>query len=262
MASLTCDVLDGVATVVIDNPAKRNAMTADMWRALPPLLARLAIDPAVRTLVLTGAGEHFCSGADISQIAEITQDDRHLSVAAEEALAGFPKPTLAAIRGYCVGGGCQLAAGCDLRFAAEGARFGITPAKIGIVYPAPTTARLIRLIGPASAKYLLYSAELVDTEHALRIGLVDEVAPADRLDDRVAAFAATLASRSQLTQQATKDIIDSIMVDDLTDGQVRDWVRQAIDGGEVAEGAAAFLERRPPRFPWTGPLTRAHESRS
>jgi enoyl-CoA hydratase/carnithine racemase len=225
-----------------------------MWREMPPLLARLAIDPAVRTLVLTGAGDHFCSGADISQIAEITQDDRHLSVAAEEALVGFPKPTVAAIRGYCVGGGCQLASGCDLRFAAEGARFGITPAKIGIVYPASTTERLVRLIGPSAAKYLLFSGELIDSAHALRIGLLDEVVPAAGLDDRVTAFTGILARRSQLTQQAAKDIIDSIMAGVLTEEQVQGWARESVDGGEVAEGTAAFLERRPPRFPWTGTL--------
>lgn len=251
MARLTCDVEGGVATVVIDHRAKRNAMTAGMWRELPGILERLAADPGVRTLVLTGAGTDFCSGADISELEEITQEGPHLSVAAEQALVAFRKPTVAAIRGYCVGGGCQLAAACDLRFAAEDARFGITPAKIGIVYPATTTARLVHLVGPAAAKYLLFSGELIDTAHALRIGLADEVVPADRLAERVAAFTATLATRSQLTQQAAKDIVDSIATGSLTEEQVNGWVKEAIESGEVAEGAAAFLERRAPRFPWT-----------
>lgn len=113
-------VADGIATVVIHHPAKRNAMTARMWRELPPLLGVLADDPAVRMLVLTGEGATFCAGADISSLREPGQDPSSLAVAAEEALAAFPRPTLAAVRGYCVGGGCQLAAACDLRFAEEG----------------------------------------------------------------------------------------------------------------------------------------------
>ncbi|OEV15777.1 enoyl-CoA hydratase, partial [Streptomyces nanshensis] len=108
-----------------------------------------------------------------------------LAVAAEEALAAFPKPTVAAVHGHCVGGGCQLAAACDLRFAAHDALFGITPAKLGIVYPASSTERLVRLVGPATAKFLLYSGELIDAERALRTGLVDEVHRGEELDERV-----------------------------------------------------------------------------
>lgn len=124
--ALHLDTADGVATVRIANPAKRNAMTTDMWRALPGLLAECAADPAVRVLVLTGEGDTFCAGADIATLTEGAEASRDLAVAAEEALAAFPKPTVAAVRGHCVGGGCQLAAACDLRFAAEGASFGIT----------------------------------------------------------------------------------------------------------------------------------------
>ncbi|MBA9001780.1 enoyl-CoA hydratase/isomerase family protein [Thermomonospora cellulosilytica] len=250
-APLRCEVAEGVATIVIDRPDKRNAMTAAMWRELPVLLDRLEADPRVRVLVLTGAGGDFCSGADIAELADITSGD--LSTAAEEALAAFPKPTLAVVRGFCVGGGCQLAAACDLRLAADDARFGITPAKIGIVYPAAATARLVRLVGPASAKYLLFSAELVDAAHALRIGLVDEVVPAGDLDDRLAAFTATLASRSLLTQQATKDIVNSAAAGRLTQATVDAWVAESRQGTDAAEGIAAFLERRPPNFTWTGP---------
>ncbi|MFD9637869.1 enoyl-CoA hydratase/isomerase family protein, partial [Streptomyces violascens] len=139
---------EGVATVVISNPDKRNAMTSAMWRALPPLLEILAADPDVRALVLTGAGDTFCAGADISTLREPGDHPKMLAVRAEEALAAFPKPTLAAVRGHCVGGGSQLAAACDLRFAEEGALFGVTPAKLGIVYPASSTRRLAALVGP------------------------------------------------------------------------------------------------------------------
>ncbi|MBC9713646.1 enoyl-CoA hydratase/isomerase family protein [Streptomyces sp. TRM66268-LWL] len=237
-------VADGVATVVITHPAKRNAMTNAMWRALPPLLDALAADPEVRVLVLTGAGTTFCAGADISGLVESADQARELAVRAEEALAAFPKPTLAAVRGHCVGGGCQLAVACDLRFVTDSALFGITPAKLGIVYAASSTRRLVDLVGPATAKYLLFSGELIDSARALRTGLVDEVHPEDELDKRVAEFARVLASRSLLTQVAAKEYADG------RTGREEHFSAQMREGGDTAEGVAAFLERREPRFSW------------
>ncbi|WP_232265687.1 enoyl-CoA hydratase/isomerase family protein [Streptomyces pactum] len=243
----------GVATVVIRNPARRNAMTPGMWRELPALLAGWAADPAVRVLVLTGAGDTFCAGADIASLADPdTGPDtgpKDLAVAAEEALAAFPKPTLAAVRGSCVGGGCQLAAACDLRFAEEGSRFGVTPARLGVVYPPSATRRLTALVGPATAKYLLFSAELIDADRALRTGLIDEVVPAGGLEKRVAEFTAVLTSRSALTQAAAKEFTAG----PAAPGRVAHWEAQGRAAGEEAEGVAAYLERRPPRFPWTPP---------
>ncbi|GAB3174271.1 enoyl-CoA hydratase/isomerase family protein [Streptomyces incanus] len=244
---LSHSVTESVATVVIRHPAKRNAMTTAMWRALPPLLDALADDAGVRALVLTGEGGTFCAGADISTLKGSPREAQQLAVAAEEALAAFPKPTLAAVRGHCVGGGAQLAAACDLRFAQEGAVFGVTPARLGIVYPASSTRRLVSLVGPSAAKYLLFSGELIDTARALRTGLVDEVLPAGGLDRRVVEFTAILASRSQLTQVAAKEFANG-----RTDRDAH-WSGQAQDDGDTAEGVAAFLERRPPRFNWSLP---------
>ncbi|MFA1541482.1 enoyl-CoA hydratase/isomerase family protein [Actinomadura monticuli] len=253
-AGLDVEVADGVGTITIDRPAKRNAMSADMWRALPGILDALAKDPAVRVAVLTGAGGDFCAGADIGELNDIHRDDdSHLSTVAERALAAFPKPSIAAIEGYCVGGGCQLAAACDLRFAAADARFGITPAKLGIVYPAAATARLVRLVGPSAAKYLLFSADLVGAEHALRIGLLDEVVPPGGVRDRVAAFTGTLASRSLLTQRATKEIVDAVAAGEPVGESTARWAAEVAASGEAEEGIAAFLERRAPAFTWTSP---------
>ncbi|MFF8191193.1 enoyl-CoA hydratase/isomerase family protein [Streptomyces bobili] len=238
-------VTDAVATVVLHHPAKRNAMTAAMWRALPPLLEKLAADPGVRALVLTGAGGTFCAGADISTLRDSPDEAQSLAVRAEEALAAFPKPTLAAVKGHCVGGGAQLAAACDLRFAEEGALFGVTPAKLGIVYPSSATRRLVALVGPAAAKYLLFSGELIDTERALRTGLVDEVLPSGELDGRVEEFTRVLVSRSGLTQAAAKEFANGRSDRDAH------WAAQARGSGDTTEGAAAFLERREPRFTWT-----------
>jgi enoyl-CoA hydratase/carnithine racemase len=244
---LSHQVTDSVATVVIRHPAKRNAMTAAMWRSLPPLLETLAADPGVRALVLTGQGETFCAGADISTLQGSPEEAQTLAVAAEEALAAFPKPTLAAVRGHCVGGGSQLAAACDLRLTEKGALFGVTPAKLGIVYPASSTRRLVSLVGPATAKYLLFSGELIDTERALRTGLVDEVLPDGELDKRVAELSRVLVSRSQLTQAAAKEFANG-----RTDRDAH-WAEQARGSGDTAEGVAAFLERRQPRFTWSVP---------
>ncbi|MGW8377414.1 enoyl-CoA hydratase/isomerase family protein [Streptomyces sp. ODS28] len=257
--ALLAETADGVATVTLSNPAKRNAMTPQMWRRLPEILKELAADPAVRVLVLTGAEGTFCAGADISALRETadgaqgtggtegTSSTQSLATEAEEALAAFPKPTLAMVRGHCVGGGCQLAAACDLRFAAEGALFGITPAKLGIVYPASSTERLVRLVGPATAKHLLFSGELVGAERALRTGLADEVLPDGELGARVAEFARTLTTRSLLTQAAAKEFADGAADAD----RVAHWAREAAASGEAAEGVAAFLERRTPAFRWT-----------
>ncbi len=247
---LLLDQDGGTATVTISNPAKRNAMTVRMWRELPVLLDRLAADPAVRVVVLTGAGRTFCAGADISGLRD-QPEPGVTAVAAEEALAAFPKPTIALVRGHCVGGGCQLAVACDLRFAAQGATFGVTPARLGIVYPASSTRRLAALVGPATAKFLLLSAELVDAERALRTGLVDELLPDGELDARVAGFAAVLASRSQLTQAAAKEFVGVPSHADVPADRLAHWDRQARGGTEAAEGLAAFLERREPRFTWT-----------
>ncbi|MEU3485436.1 enoyl-CoA hydratase/isomerase family protein [Streptomyces massasporeus] len=242
-------VTDSVATVVIRHPEKRNAMTAAMWGSLPPLLEELAGDPDVRALVLTGEGRTFCAGADISTLRGSPEEAQGLAVRAEEALAAFPKPTLAAIRGHCVGGGAQLAAACDLRFAEEGTLFGVTPAKLGIVYPASSTRRLVSLVGPATAKYLLFSGELIDTQRALRTGLVDEVLPEGELGKRVTEFTRVLVSRSQLTQAAAKEFADG-----RTDRDAH-WAGQARGSGDTAEGVAAFLERRQPRFGWSVPTS-------
>lgn len=240
---------DGTATVTLSNPARRNAMTMGMWQALPGVLAGLAADPGVRVLVVTGEGDTFCAGADISDFTDpgAVNGAQQAMIAAEVALAAFPRPTLAAVRGYCVGGGCQLALACDLRFAAEGARFGVTPARLGIVFPASSTRRLVELSGPAAAKYLLFSGELIGHERALRTGLVDEVLPEAELDGRVREFAGVLRSRSQLTQVSAKEYATAAA----TPERQAYWRRQEEDSGEAAEGAAAFLERREPRFPWS-----------
>lgn len=241
---------DGVAVLVLDRPERRNAVTLAMWQALPAVLDDLARHPGVRALLLTGAQQTFSAGADIAELSEVygdadAADAYHAqNVAAEQALAVFPHPALAVVHGSCVGGGCQLAIACDLRFGAEDARLGITPAKLGVVYPAVPTTRLARLVGPARAKYLLFSGELVDARRAELFGLLDEVHPAGRLDARALEFARLLARRSPQTIGAAKAALES----DDPAAVLADRERRSRRTPDVREGLAAFLERREPRF--------------
>ncbi|MFC5910828.1 enoyl-CoA hydratase/isomerase family protein [Streptacidiphilus monticola] len=236
---------DGVAELVIDRPERRNALTGAMWAELPKLLAELA--GHARVLVVRGQGGHFSAGADIEELREVYADPdaaaeyHSVNVRAEEALAAFPRPTLAVVQGACVGGGCQLAAACDLRIAAPDARFGVTPARMGIVYPASSTLRLSRLLGPARAKYLLFSGELVTAAQALAFGLVEEVTPG--APERGRELARTLARRSGQTQGAAKAVIDGGA------DAVGPWLALAREAPHAREGLAAFLERREPEFP-------------
>jgi enoyl-CoA hydratase/carnithine racemase len=247
-----------VALLTIDRPEKRNAMTAGMWAALPAVLAPLADDPAVRVVVVTGAGPSFCAGADISDLlggtdpADPMADVRRDNLAAQAALRDFPKPTVAMIRGHCIGGGVEIAASCDLRFTDPSGVFGVTPAKVGIVYTPRSTKALVDLVGPAMTKYLLFSGELIDADTALRAGLVDRLVPADDFESEVHRFAGILAGRSALTQRATKEVVAALTEGDDGEAQVAGWYRRTIEAGELAEGVAAFTGRRPPRFPWSG----------
>ncbi|MEY9967774.1 enoyl-CoA hydratase/carnithine racemase [Streptacidiphilus sp. MAP12-16] len=243
---------DGIAVLTLDRAEKRNALTREMWAALPGLLRRLATEPGLRVLLVTGAGGTFSAGADIAELQGVYADPdsadayHAVNVVAEEALAAFPHPTIAVVRGACVGGGCQLAVACDLRFAAPDARLGITPAKLGIVYPAVPTVRLARLLGPARAKYLLYSGELVTADQALGYGLVEVVA-AD-VETRALEYARTLASRSAQTQGAVKAVVTAETEGGDPQAAVASWERASRTAPDVAEGLAAFLERRTPQF--------------
>jgi enoyl-CoA hydratase/carnithine racemase len=247
-----------VARLTIDRPEKRNAMTAAMWAGLPGVLDGLADDPAVRVLVVTGKGPSFCAGADISELlsgpdpADPMADLRRDNLAAQSALRDFPKPTVAMIRGHCIGGGVELAACCDLRFADPTAVFGVTPAKVGIVYTPYSTRALLDLVGPAMTKYLLFSGELIDADTALRVGLADRLVAADDLEAEVHRFADVLASRSALSQRATKQVVAALAAGDDGEDVVARWYGETISRGELAEGVAAFTERRVPQFPWSG----------
>lgn len=241
-----------VATLTLNRPDKRNAVRMSMWAAINAHVTALTEDPEVRILVVKGAGDHFCAGADISELTNGPGGEyARVNWNAEEALANFPGPTIAMIRGNCVGGGVSIATACDIRIASTDSIFGITPAKLGIVYPTNALERAVRLLGASATKHLMYSGELIDAQRALRIGLIDELLEPDALEDRVMQFAETLVERSALTQVASKAMIDEVV----RDGRVKPattlyWETEMDKSGEVREGVAAFLAKRPVRWPW------------
>jgi len=252
-------VHDGpVATIWLDRPAKRNAVSYAMWADLEEAAVNVTTDPGVRVVVLRGAGQHFSAGADITELrAARGAGERsfgEVNTAAEGALAAIPKPTIAYIEGDCIGGGCAMAIDCDMRIAATTARLGITPAKLGVVYPSASLERVTHLLGPAVTKRLLFTGDLISAGEALRIGLVDEVVDTVDGEHRLAALTAVLAERSLLTQAASKAMVAEVMAHGQVSAEVTQrWNLIAQGSPDLAEGIAAFSERRPARFEWTPP---------
>jgi len=249
----------GTATVILDRASSRNAITLAMYEALPGIVADLDADPAVKVVVVRGAGDAACAaGADIKEFQQVRADSTSARsynervAAAETALAALSKPTVAMVHGFCIGGGCGLALACDLRLADDNARFGITPAKLGLVYSLESTKRLVDVVGPARAKWILMTGLQVPAEEALRIGLVERVVPATALEDETAQLVRLLGSRAQFSVRATKSIVGRIASGQTADDDHTTGLRtSSFDTDDYAEGAVrAFLERREPAFTW------------
>lgn len=251
---LRLTVEGAIASLWIDRPAKKNSFTQAMWERLPDLLAEAMDDPAVRVLVLRSAAVGiFSSGADIAEFSAGARDpdwrarNQAAIRRAQHELARAPKPTVALIEGACIGGGCGLALACDLRVAAPSAKLGITPARLGLVYSLHDTKLLADLVGPAQAKRILFTGDLVEAQEAARIGLVDILA--DAAAGEAERLAGSIARASPHSIAATKRIVRRIL-----DGQTEDdddTKRQfdaAFEGEDFHEGVAAFFAKRPPDF--------------
>jgi enoyl-CoA hydratase/carnithine racemase len=244
-----------VAVVTLDRPERRNAVTIEMWRELARTFLRLGDDSDVRAVVLTGAGGHFCAGADIGEFGasrkdagDVTAYERDVD-GCTEALMAVPKPTIAAITGYCLGGGCALAMGCDFRIAHRSARFGIPAARLGTVYGALDSRNLITLVGLARAKEILFGARQFDTAEALDIGFVERVVDTSA-DDAAIEFGTRLAENAPLSIAGAKLILNALAAGD-ADGRAKAIdaaIARAAESRDYQEGVRAFLEKRPPRF--------------
>jgi enoyl-CoA hydratase/carnithine racemase len=249
--SLDLTITGPRATLTLRRPAKRNAMSLAMWEELPGIVDRAMAEPSVRLLVVTGAAGAFCAGADIGEFAGHATDPdwRARNNAAirrtQTTLARAPRPVLAAIDGDAIGGGLGIAMACDIRLATARSRFGMTPAKLGLVYPLHDTKLLVDAVGPAEAKRMLFTARIVDAAEALRIGLIEEVV--DDLAAAVDAFAARIAGLSATTQLAAKRIVGRILAgatDD--DAATAAQFDAAFTGPDFIAGVAAFHTRDRP----------------
>ncbi len=254
-AKLRLDVEGQVATLWIDRPKKRNAMSASMWASLPALLDEAAADLEVRVLVVRGTGAHFCAGADVAELGRGLAADaegstyRATNARAETALWATPLVTIAAIDGTCLGGGVQLALACDVRVATDRALLGITAARLGITYPATSLHRLVATVGAPAARRMVLSAEVLDAANAHRIGLVDRVVAPGELDATLAALTQHLLSLSAVTQLAAKEVVAAIERGGAVPHELgRTWERVAHAGDDLTEGLAAFGEKRAPSF--------------
>lgn len=242
-----------IARLTLNAPASRNAIAGAMWAALPTIAGRIAADPDIRVLVVTGAGGAFSAGADISEFEQTYATPESAAMAnalvrdGQQAIRDLPLPVLAMIDGACVGGGCGLALSCDLRLAADTAFFAITPARLGIAYPAADTWRLVEKVGPARAKDILFSARRLPASEALSIGLIDRVHSPETLESETMAYAETLAALSPASHRVTKAMVNALSSP--PDAAHLDATHAALfSGPDFAEGRRAFLEKRKPAF--------------
>ena len=251
------DVTDGVGVVTFNNPGKRNAMSLDMWEGLGHALTDLRDDEDVRVVILVGAGDKaFVSGADISQF----EKTRHNAAASEEysrrsaaqraLLADYPKPTISCIRGFCLGGGMQVAMLTDIRIASQDSQFGIPAAKLGIAYGYDGLRHLVSLVGPSWARLIMYTGMKIDSAEALRIGLVDRVMPNGELWDATLEIARTISGNAPLAIQAAKITIAQVLKDPTARDMdaIKKIGSACMDSEDFREGRQAFMEKRKPKF--------------
>ncbi|WOH83493.1 enoyl-CoA hydratase [Bradyrhizobium sp. BEA-2-5] len=251
------DVVDGVGVVTFNNPDKHNAMSLEMWEGFGEALAALRDDDTVRVVILRGAGgKAFVSGADISQFEKV----RHNAAASEEyarrsaaqraLLADYPKPTIACIDGYCLGGGMQVAMLADIRLASHGSQFGIPAARLGIAYGYDGLRHLVSLVGPAWARLLMYTGMRIDSAEALRIGLVERLLPDAELWDATMEIARTISGNAPLAIKAAKITIAQVLKDpaDRDMAAIKQVGIECMDSADFREGRSAFMEKREPQF--------------
>ena len=246
-----------IGRIIFNNPARHNAVSLDMWQAVAQIMDDFDKDDTVRVIVLTGAGgKAFVSGADISEFKEKRASEEavaayaKISEAARVKLQDTLKPTIAMIRGYCIGGGVGTALACDMRIASEDSRFGVPAAKLGLGYEYSGIRKLIDLVGPSCAKEIFYTARQFSAEEALRMGLVNQVVPGDKLEEYVRNYCDMIASNAPLTVRSVKVIVREAMKDE----SKRDLdlckhvVEECFASEDYVEGRTAFMEKRRPVF--------------
>jgi enoyl-CoA hydratase len=237
--------------LIFNNPERRNAVSVDMWEAIPDVLEKFGSDSEVRVVVLAGAGDKaFVSGADISQFesqrssADAVQRYEELAEGAQLKLQTFDKPTIAMIRGYCLGAGVNIANVCDLRIAAEDARLGIPAAKMGLGYRASSMKNLVDIIGGAGAREVMITGRQFTGAEAFRMGWVNKVVATEELESCVGELCEMVGANAPLTMRAAKRIIREVSRKDYDLEQCRAWVKECFESADYKEGRKAFMEKR------------------
>lgn len=240
-----------IGRMVLDNVERRNAVNGDMWRAIPEAVKEFVADPAIRCIVLRGEGTTaFAAGADISEFEKnrATQDNvktyEGWTEAAHHAIEASPKPVIALIHGFCVGGGMALALSCDLRYCADNSQFAVPAARLGLGYGVHGHNRLVSTVGQASAREIMYSARRYSAQEAQAMGLVNRVLPSAELDEYVRKMAAGLASNAPLTMATSKTIINELIEAKGDFAEAQRMIARCMGSEDYIEGRRAFMEKR------------------
>ncbi len=246
-----------IGKIIFNSPERRNAVSLEMWQALGDMVTDFGADDDVRVIVLEGAGDKaFVAGADISRFGEERSNADEIArysaivTGAMEALYTAPKPTIAKIRGFCIGGGLGIAVSCDMRICSDDSQFAIPAARLGLGYPHGNLRKLTDVVGPSTAKEIFFTAKRFSAAEALEMRLVNRVVPAAELDDFVADYAGRIGDNAPLTLKQVKGTIGELMKD--SGERDLDWcdqlVKECFDSADYVEGRTAFMEKRRAEF--------------
>ncbi len=246
-----------VGWITFNQPEKRNAISLEMWQGIGDSLENFENDSSIKAVVMTGAGGRaFASGADISEFdqhranAEQRRQYAEISERGHYWLASFSKPLIAMINGFCIGGGLAIALNADIRFATPDSRFGVPAAKLGLGYEYGGLAKLARLVGPSTARDIMFTARFLESDEAQRIGLINFIEPAERIENAVAEYVAVIADNAPLTIKAAKAAVNTFERYSILEGvkEVSAMVDACFDSEDYKEGRLAFSEKRKPEF--------------
>ncbi|NEU30031.1 hypothetical protein GN156_04460 [bacterium LRH843] len=256
---ITLEKNNEIATIYFNRAEKRNAMNYGMWIRIRELVEQCEEDRNVKVIVFRGVDNTaFSAGADISEFKTLRYSaegaDKYNSetLKAESAIMNSSKPTIAMIQGYCVGGGCEIAVACDFRFSDQSGKFGITPAKLGLVYNLPGTKNLVDLVGPSKTKDILYTGRLLGAEEALSIGLIDRVYSSEEIEEETYNYAKIICKNAQFAVRGSKFVIGKVLEGETEDTEeVAKLVLDSFESEDYKEGVNAFLNKRKAEFKYS-----------
>lgn len=253
------EVSDGIGTIYLNRSHKRNALNYEMWLDIKQLVEECNENREVRVIIFRSVDDTaFSAGADIGEFktlrysAEDADKYNRATLEVEKAIMYSPKPSIAMVKGFCVGGGCEIALACDFRFSDDSGKFGITPAKLGLVYNLPGTKNLVDLVGPSKAKDILYTGRLIHPSEANQIGLIDRIYSSNELVNKTYDYAKLIAKNAQIAVRGSKYVIREVLEGEMQDTEeIAKLVLESFESTDYKEGVNAFLEKRKPNFQYS-----------